>query len=443
MEQLVLLEKRLFENILNNSEDEDLGFDQTKFPPEKAIYLTLLKQTGIHQQRSEGFAYGSPVDNSFQMLWNTCVDFLESTKSARKKLTELTNALKAKPFKLKQGFLDFWVPLFLIIKKNDYALFSESIFIPSLNPDVLELINKSPDDFYIKSFDLSGYKLELFNKYREILNQVEEQNPGSENFIETIKPFMTFFNQLTNYAKSTKSISKKAIKLRQAIKETEDPEKAFFEEFPQALGYNTLDLIKSDGAIENFTIALKEGVQEINTSFDVLINRIESFIANEVIGENLSFPANKLYFQKRYKKLKSEILKPRQKVFYQRLTSVLDDKKSWLNSIAQACIDRPIDNFTDEDVKLFKHKFIEYVNELDNMTELSEKDINFEKEELIKLEISSVLKGLSKKFVRIPKSKYKQVEKIEEKLKEQLKDNDKAINIALLAKLLQDQFDHE
>ena len=34
--------------ILDHSNEEDCGMDKDKFPPEKSLYLTLLKNTGIH-----------------------------------------------------------------------------------------------------------------------------------------------------------------------------------------------------------------------------------------------------------------------------------------------------------------------------------------------------------------------------------------------------------
>ena len=72
-----------------------------------------------------------------------------------------------------------------------------------------------------------------------------------------------------------------------------------------------------------------------------------------------------------------------------------------------------------------------------------EQDIDSEKEELIKLEISSLAKGLSKKYVRIPLSKMKDLANLEKSIKEQLNQNDQALNIALLTKLLQEQLKND
>ncbi len=52
-------------------------------------------------------------------------------------------------------------------------------------------------------------------------------------------------------------------------------------------------------------------------------------------------------------------------------------------------VNKTLDNFTDKDLLLFKSKYPQYIHELDNLTELSEGDIDQEKEDVLKLEITS------------------------------------------------------
>jgi len=435
--------KKLIPKLLYDSDIKNLKFEEDKFPAEKTIYLSLIKETGIHTYLNDSFVLTEPSEESFKGMWNACIKFFESTKARKRNLTELINILKSKPYKLKQGFLDFWIPILLVIKKDDFALFGKTGYIPDLNEDILELINKTPKDFHIKAFDLSGKKLELFNKYREILNQVEQLKPTNQSFIETIKPFLTFYKSLPSYSTTTKNLSKNALQLREAIRNATDPENSFFDNFPEALGFNVDDLIKNKSSIEDFTIELKERIQEINAVYDKLLNHIEEFIDDDVLGENLSFPRNKILLQKRYKKLKKEVLNPYQKVFYQRINSMLDDRKTWINSLAQACIGKSLENFSDEEIEILKYKLSDIIHELDNLTDLSESDINTEKEEIIKLEITSFLKGLSKNYIRIPKNKYKKISNLEASIKKQIHGNDRTLNIALLTKLLQQEIDNE
>ena len=74
-------------------------------------------------------------------------EFLNSAKISKRSVLEFVEILSNKPFKLKQGFIDFWIPTFLFIKRDEYALFNEGIYTPVINEDILERISKVPEDF--------------------------------------------------------------------------------------------------------------------------------------------------------------------------------------------------------------------------------------------------------------------------------------------------------
>ena len=238
-----IAKKNLLKKLINESGKENLGFDESKFPPEKTIYITLLKETGIHIERNGNFILQKPADESFKLLWDAGIEFINKSKLSRKKISDLVEIFESKPFKLKKGFIDFWLPIFLYVNKDQYAIYENGSFIPQLSVETLELISKKSDHYDLKAFDLEGEKLELFNKYRSFLNQAEEKTPSSLSFIEVFKPFVIFYRSLGYYNANTINISKKAIKLRTFIGEAKDPEKAFFEDFPRAMGYSTNDLL--------------------------------------------------------------------------------------------------------------------------------------------------------------------------------------------------------
>lgn len=64
--------------LLENSGLKDLDFPDNKFPPEKSIYLSLIKNIGIHRNENEYFYLAAPIEPSFIRLWQLCESFLES-----------------------------------------------------------------------------------------------------------------------------------------------------------------------------------------------------------------------------------------------------------------------------------------------------------------------------------------------------------------------------
>jgi hypothetical protein len=397
-----------------------------------------LKENGISPIRENATDVIS-IDkkSSFFKLWRASEDFLESAKSEQLKVSELSELLSKRPFKLKQGLIDFWVPTFLFLKRDDFAVFGENSYIPNLSEENLELIAKYPEKYSIKTFDIEGVKLDIFNSYRTFLNIATEQKFDNNSFIETIKPFIVFYKQLPEYSKNTKRLSPSAIKIRKAIANSKDPEETFFEAFPSALGLTLSSLQQDKSKLQNFTTSLQDGVRELRTAYDELVKRFEDFICNEFVGKTADFDEYKEYLQKRFSKLKKHMLLSNQKTFVQRLDSPLDDRKAWLNSIVQAVTGKTLEAFSDEDEILLYERFKSMILELDSLTKISKSDIDESKEEVIGVKIDSFFSKIDPKVVRIPKSKSKEIEQLKNELKNKLgKDN--TSNIAAVLNLLKE-----
>jgi hypothetical protein len=430
--------RNYFKALVNQWDKPDFGFEESKFPPEKTIYLSLLKENGLSTYADE---YNREItiaqNSSFVRLWNFSLEFLVSAKNERKNLGEFAESLKVRPYKLKQGLIDFWIPTFLFLKRDDYALFGENGYIPNLTDEILDLLSKEPHEFTIKTFDIEGVRLDIFNSYRMFLNQETKEKISNQTFIETIKPFLIFYKNLPDYSKSTRRLTKEALAIRDAIVNSQDPERTFFEDFPIALGTSVFQLKSSRDSLNIYTQTLQTAIRELRTSFDNLIDRLEEFIKSEIVYESCDFPEYKDILQNRFKRVKKHLLIPSQKTFIQRIDSAIDDKKAWLSSISQVIIGKPLESIKDEDEIQLYDKFKTLILDLDSLTNLSKADVDEEKEEVLGLQFDSFVDGIKRSLVRLPKAKINEVDEIKESLKSVLS-KDKTLNIAALAKLLKE-----
>ena len=429
--------KNFYKALYNNWDKVDLGFPKEKFPPEKTIFLSLLKNNGIELYSDELDKIEVNENNNFHLLWEASLAFLNTAKISRRKISELNDILSLKPFKLKQGLIDFWVPAFLFINRDNYALFNSKGYIPFINDEVLDLITKYPEEFEVKTFAIEGVKLDLFNSYRLFLDQDTKEKLSNNGFIETIKPFLTFYRSLPEYSQNTKRLSAEAIAIRTAIANSKDPEQTFFEDFPNALGFSVDRLQNSKDDLQSYVIKLQDAIRDLRTCFDELLNRVELFIQTDIIAEEIPFDEYKDRLQKRFKKLRKHLLLPAEKTFILRLDSQLEDKRAWLNSIVQALCGVTLEKLKDEDEIAFYHKFKAMILNLDSLTTLSKSDFSEDKEDVVSLEINTFFEGINKKLVRLPKSKKEAVIGIENTLRNQLSD-DATLNIAALTNLLRE-----
>jgi len=198
--------KNYLRALVDNWNKPDLGFEINKFPPEKTIYLTLLKENGI-ELYSDKINFNTQVrrTSSFSPLWKHSMDFLGSAKKSRRTVSELIIPITKRPFKLKQGLIEFWTATFLFIKRDDYALFGESGYIPYLTDEIIELVIKYPDNYEIKTFDIEGVKLDLFNSYRLFLNQKSKQKIDNQTLSLTLHVHQFYHHYKIYHASSARN----------------------------------------------------------------------------------------------------------------------------------------------------------------------------------------------------------------------------------------------
>lgn len=430
---------RFFEQLSDSLEKEDLGFPSKKFPPEKTIYLTLLKETGVHVYSEEADQYilQKPQAASFEAVWNCCEDFLKQAKARPRTVADLFQTLELPPYGLKQGFIHFWLPIYLFIRQEDFALYKDGIFVPSLNKQVVDMIYKNPEKFTIKAFDLEGVKLDIFNQYRTLVQQHSVEKPDVNSFVETIRPFLVFYQQLPKYTQQTKTgLSTEAQALREAIKQAKDPEKSFFEDFPEALSFRRLTE-GSQEEIEKFTLTLQETIRELRSAYQELQDRFVNLLIRELgLPDNVDFMECKEALQKRYLSLEGKQLLRRQQVFLSQVRSPLDDRESWVNALAKSVCGQALNAIDDVQEMRLKELVSNILGELDNLVELADEDINNDAEDTYQLTLSSFNKEPIKEVLRLPKDKLDQ-QKLS-KLKK-LMTGDRRANMALVLAWLEEE----
>lgn len=432
--------KPFFKALVDNYHEKGLGFSKDKFPAEKTIYLTLLSQTGIHKKIGASYGFEKP-NHSFADLWTASEDFLNSSKKEKVKLSSFFDFLSTKPFKLTPGFLEFWIPTFLFIKRDDFALFSSvEGYQPDITESHLHAITRSPNEFLIKSFDVEGVKLDLYNKYRELLQLKSQDKINNKSFIESIKPFMVFYHHLNEYAKSTSKISGEAKDLRRAIKNAQDPEKLFFEELPKATGTDINDLLNNRELFDEYIQKIKGAIKDLQTCFDNLLDRVELFIVEEILNKDkVEFPHYKTVIESRYRNLKEHMLIPSQNSFLVRLRSPLDDRTSWINSICHVIMGKGLESLNDKDEEVFKEKVRRAFQELDNMVVISN-EIKNSKERAIKIDLSSLEEGTKQHVLLLPNEIDDETLDVMNNVKKALGKN-KKMNKFILVNLLKQQLD--
>lgn len=416
--------------LLENNDKENLGFDKDKFPPEKSIYLTLLNRTGIHTLENNALNFREPNEQSFVPMWKCCIDFLQSTQHRQRKIGELANILSEPPYGIKQGFIEYWLPTFLIIKKDDFALYNNDSYVPHINKEVLDLLYKNPNGLSIKSFSVDGVKLTFFEKYREIANLNKSELNGN-TFIETIRPFLTFYRHLNLYAQTTKDISSEAKKFRDVIARATDPVTTFFEQLPEAFGFREVVLTPNSETIDSFISILQKAIRDLRSCYDDYIRSIEQQILKSLKIKETDFLAYKPIIDRRYKFVKTALMTNDVKNFYSRLTGKHENHTSWIESVCYAVLNKPLEKIKDTEKAFLLTSLQDKLFQLDDYVEMHKID----NESVIRLHITQNKENIiTKQLVMSPES-FSEINHLEQKI-EKLLSSDDTVNMAALINLI-------
>lgn len=431
--------KAFFNALAADWEEEHLGFAESKFPPEKTIFLSLLKHTGIQNCANSG-VFQTPVSESFLPLWQAGLNFIKQATTERMKVTELFDTLQKAPYGIKYGFLEVWIPTFLFIHRAEFALYEKDKgFQPEVNGGVLNLLSRNPKDFEIKSFDLGEARLLIFNRYREFLQLGQKKRLDNVGFIESIKPFLVFYKGLNAYAKKTKRLPPETLAFRKAIEHAKDPEEVFFGSFPKALGF-TEDDLESTEALEQFTAKLGACSKELNGAYNALLNRLEAALQDVLFSKDADFQQLQTILGQRYDGIQERFLTLMQKQFLARVKTPIGDRDSWYAAIFQPLAGKPLHTISDAEEYILVNRISHIIKEIDNMVKIQAagKDDTVE---LIKLDLTFG-SALKEQVVRVPIQPNKAFSAKEAALKKLLKDKPEW-NLALLAKLLKEEFEND
>ena len=362
--------KNYLARLIEHNNEEDLGFPKDKFPPEKTIYFSLLKHTGLHRNGEFG---DIPTDEGFMSVWKACEDFLCTTENRSRKISELIKILSNQPYKLKQGLLEFWIPTYLFIRRQEYALYNTSngSFIPNINMEFFDLLQKHPSEYEVKKFAVDGVKLGFFNQYRKFVNLGDEFSITNNSFIETIKPFLSFYMRLNDYTKHTRKLDHEStLRFRDVLAKAKDPEKAFFEDLPEALGFEKATL-RQEEILNEYGYIIQRAIRELRNCYTQLIDRLEQRLVEGLGLKSHEYVEYIIEIRERLTNIKTYLLTEKQREFYQHATTEYDNRTQWFQSICYTVLEHRLESLRDEQEEKLAEDLVHFFRECEKYADIS------------------------------------------------------------------------
>jgi hypothetical protein len=253
--------RNLIEAMMKNSELERLGIEG--FPPERAMYESILRKSKIHVAGHDGKwkFQRPPEDDPCRILpiWTFIEDYLFKKFPKPVSVKVLLQQLERPPFGVIQGISPLILCAFMMVHGEEATLYREGTFIPAPSVANWELLLRRPDLFDIGGCRQVGVRktvLELLCK---------RLNVETPSLLPVVRFFVRSIESLPPIARNTMQISDRALKLRETITNARSPESLVFHDIPLSLGLPAIEECEIDSSVaQKYLELIRETLLELD-----------------------------------------------------------------------------------------------------------------------------------------------------------------------------------
>lgn len=356
---------RLIERIFEHPHEELLGMDPERKPPEMSMYLSVLKQAGLHVRRGKAHTFVLPKASAdpchLEPVFQHILEWLQEAGESRRPLPQLVETLRQPPFGVRDGLILVLVAVFLATHEQEVALYEDGAFVRRVTGLEFARMAKKLEGFELQYCKIAGVRREVFHRLLEVLGEADKgESKTDATVLDVVRPLMGFMAGVTDFARQTQALSEPTLAVRRAILSACEPSTLLFKELPTALGFPSFEAAaraKSGDAkvVASFVDALRAALNEIREAFSQLLARIAAALRTSFemdgraslrrLRENLGRRGQALLFA---------VQEPSLKALCMRLadTGLSDD--AWLGSIGSLICAKPPARWGDGDEVRFR-----------------------------------------------------------------------------------------
>jgi len=360
---------RLFTAMLEHPHEADLGIQ--KYPPEKAIYRSLLRATGLHQFIDGVWRFTEPPeDNPYKLkdVWGKINDFFYACEKQPQALDSLLPDLEDPPYGVTAGVSLILLVTGLIVYQDELALYEEDSFVPNLSLDVIERLRNDIKRFKVQRFKLEGMRASLFREYVKLLSQTDIDS--KPDVLSITRPIAKFMSKLPEYTRQTKTISTEAQAVRDLFYQAKSPNDLLFEALPKACGYTGLAVDEQDlNKLEGFSKTLINALRELNTAHEKLLQSLQKHIKMAFeLDPKYSLNTSRTHLTVRYKGLQDYTTdREGLKVFIESIVNEHGDENQWLERLGTFLAKAPTQRWDDDGINNASYKLVEFSKRLTDL----------------------------------------------------------------------------
>ncbi|MFN3982355.1 MAG: hypothetical protein ACK4SA_18420, partial [Caldilinea sp.] len=228
--QAAAARRNLIEAMLLHGNQERLGIEG--FPPERSMYESLLRASGLHRQMSSGdWAFAPPTDADplrLHPVWERLSAAVFAMPPTLQPVSDLFALLDAPPYGITDGVAPVLLCVFMLIHQDETTLYREGTLLPEPGIADWEVLLRRPDLFAVAGCRVVGPRLAVVER----LAYGFGARPAA---MAVVRELIRRLKALPEHAWRTQRLSPQTLAARRAIEMARSPESLLFHELPLAL----------------------------------------------------------------------------------------------------------------------------------------------------------------------------------------------------------------
>lgn len=337
---------RLIEGMFNSAELPLLGMDAEKAPPEKSIYLSIFKAGKLHVEKEGRFQLAEPAGDNEEAdplkvrpALRRLMFLIREGMGNRVSVTSLLDDLRQAPFGVREGLAPLLLAIVLKVHGHELAVYEDGTFIPRFSALDLQRLSRSPGPFEIQYCSVEGVRADVFGRLADAYAaSVIDRQPV---LLDVVQELCQFAARLPEYTRKSRSLAPVTRAVRDALTTATEPATLLFRDLPKAcdLPAFEMDSVPSAEAAEAFVGLLNEAINDLQTSYGKLLERIV-----DRVGEACGFEVgafDRAELANRAAKVSLHVREPRLRAFALRLRDPGLSNDAWAEALASFVVARP------------------------------------------------------------------------------------------------------
>jgi hypothetical protein len=346
---------RLIELMFAHADEPNLGLPTDRKPPEKSMYLSVLRSTGMHRERDGRWQLGYPDANQLTNVrpaLDQIRQLILDRPDTRVPVSELLSLLQKPPFGLRDGLFPILLAVVAIVEEQEIAFYENGTFLRDIGRDAFLRMTKAPERFDMQYCKIEGVRAEVFERLLAVL-EVKAVEGRTVELLDVVKTLCVFVAQLPAYVLNTHKLPATARAVRDTILNAREPAALVFSDLPKACGFGPIAAVSEETKpTMAFVKSLKAVLDDLRAAYPELQERLRVRLrdAFDLPG---SFQQFRSALAVRAERVLVGIAEPKLRAFCLRLFDDNRPESEWLESIGSFLALKPPAKWHDAEEDLF------------------------------------------------------------------------------------------